>query len=109
VAETFKVLGQSNPGAATPADLYTVPAATKTVISTLVVANRSATPDKFRISIAVAGEVTDNKQYLYYDVDIPGNDTFAATLGVTIATTDVVRVYSTNGTCSFNLFGAEVT
>lgn len=103
------MLSQKNPSAATPTDAYTVPAATKAVISTLMVANRSAAADTFRVSVAVAGAGSDNKQFIYYDIAIPGNDTFGATLGVTLAATDVVRVYSLNGTCSFNIFGAEVT
>ena len=109
MAETSKVLGQSNPSATTLTDIYTAPAATRAIISSIVVANRDAAADSFRVSIAVAGAGDDVKQYLYYDLEIPGNDSFAATLGITIAATDVVRVYSLNGTCSFSLFGAEVT
>lgn len=109
MAEQPKVLGQLNPAAATLTDLYTVPAATSAVVSTLVVANRSATETSFRISVAPAGAANDNKQYLYYDVVILGNDTFAATLGITLATTDVVRVYATLATLSFQVFGSEIT
>jgi len=106
---TYKVLGQSAPAATTPSDLYTVPAATQAVSSSIIICNRSATADSFRVSIAVAGGVTANKDYLYYDVAIGGNDTFIATIGITLATTDVVRVYSTNGTLSFTLSGSELT
>jgi len=109
MTDTTKVLAQSNPSVTTLTDAYTVPAATTTVISTITVANRSATPTSFRISVAVAGAADNNKQYLYYDVAIPGNDTFATTIGVTLATTDVVRVYATSATLSFNIFGVEVT
>jgi hypothetical protein len=47
--------------------------------------------------------------YLYYDVTLAGNDTFIATIGITLATTDVVSVYATLATLSFNLFGQEST
>ena len=107
--EDRKVLGQSNPLAATLTDLYIVPGGTKTVVSTLTVTNRSAMPTSFRVSIAIAGAVDDNEQYEYYDIPIPGNDTFAATLGYTLAATDVIRVYATLATLSFAAFGAEVT
>jgi len=107
--ETYKVLGQLSPAAATLTDLYTVPASTKTVLSSITVANRSAALTKFRISVAVAGAADDNKQYLYYDVTILGSDTFAATLGITLSATDVVRIYATAATLSFNLFGTEIT
>ena len=109
MAEQPKVLGQLNPSAATLTDLYTVPAATSAVVSTLVVANRSATGTSFRISIAPAGAANNDVQYLYYDIAIPGNDTFAATIGVTLETTDVVRVYATLATLSFQVFGSEIT
>ena len=102
-----KALGQSNPVAATLTDIYTVPAAKYAVISSIVVCNRSAVATSFRVSVAVAGAANDVKQYLYYDVPIPGNDVFVATIGITLAATDVVRVYATLATLSFNLFGTE--
>lgn len=107
MAFTPKVLGQSNPVATTLTDAYTVPALTTTTVSTIVVANRSAVGTSFRISVAVAGAADNNAQYLYYDVPIGGNDTFAATLGVTLGIADVVRVYATLATLSFNIFGIE--
>ena len=109
MAETRKVLGQSNPGAATLTDAYTVPGATQAIVSTISVANRSATPTAFRISVAVAGAVDDAKQYAYYDITIGGNVTFVSTLGITLGAADVIRVYATLATLSFNIFGVELT
>jgi hypothetical protein len=105
----YLVLGQSAPAATTETDIYTVPALTSAVASSVIVCNRSATPDSFRISVAVGGGATANQDYIYYDLAIGSNDTFIATIGITLATTDVVRVYSTNGTCSFSLYGSEIT
>lgn len=107
--DTAKVLGQALPAAGTLADLYTVPAAAKTVVSTLKVCNQSSAPTTFRVAIAVAGAADASKQYVYYDVPIDANDTFSATEGWTIGATDVIRVRSGNGQVSFNLFGVEVT
>ena len=109
MAETRKVLGQSAPSATTPTDLYTVPGATQVVGSSIVVCNRGATVTTFRISIRVAGAGANNKQYLYYDVEINQNDTFIATVGMTLGATDVVTVYAGNANLSFNLFGVEVS
>lgn len=109
MARTYKVLAQVNPSAATLTAGYTVPASTSAVISSITVANRSSTATSFRISIAVAGAADDNKQYLYYDIAIAGNDSFAATLGITLATTDIIRVYATLATLSFNIVGIEIT
>lgn len=109
MTDTFKVLGQSAPAATTLTDIYTVGASTSAVVSSLVVANRSATATAFRVSVAPAGAGDATSQYLYYDIAIEGNDTFAATLGIGLATTDVVRVYATLATLTFSVFGVEVT
>jgi hypothetical protein len=109
MAEAFKVLGQSAPVATTLTDLYTVPASTSTTVSTLVVANRSATATTFRISIAVANAADDVKQYIFYDQLIDGGSSFTATMGVTLAATDRIRVYATLATLSFSAFGVEIT
>jgi hypothetical protein len=86
-----------------------VPALTSTICSSIVVCNQSATPTTFRIAVRPAGAAIDPKHYLYYDVPIDGNDTFVATIGITLATTDIVSVYATLATVSFNLFGSENT
>lgn len=109
MADALKVLGQSKPSAATLTDLYTVPAVTMAVGSTIVVCNQSATPTSFRISVAPAGAGDTAAHYLYYDVPIAGNQTFIATMGISLATTDKVRVYNTLATLSFSLFGDEIT
>jgi hypothetical protein len=107
MATTLKVLGQSNPSATTLTTLYTVGASTSTVVSSITVCNRSATATSFRVAVRPAGAAIDDKHYLYYDVTIAGNDTFAATLGITLATTDVISVYATLATLSFQAYGQE--
>lgn len=109
MAETFKVLAQSAPAAATLTDAYTVPAAKSAVVSTITVANRSATSTTIRISVAVAGAANTNAQYIAYDVALSGNETKGFTIGVTLGALDVIRVYATLATVSFNVFGSEIT
>lgn len=109
MADNIKVLGQVLPSATTLTTLYTVPASRSTVVSTLVVCNQSGTSTSFRVSVAVSGAADATNQYLYYGVTIAGNTTFTATLGITLTATDVVRVYATANTLSFNLFGVEIS
>jgi hypothetical protein len=109
MATTYKVLAQSKPSATTLTDAYTVPASTSAIVSTISVCNQSATATSFRVSVAVAGLADTAKQYIHYDVAIPGNDTYVATLGITLAATDVVRVYNTLATLSFNVYGVEIS
>ena len=107
--ETIKILNRSSPAATTITDLYTVPAATSVVASTLTVCNQNVAKIKFRVSVAVGGAADAPKQYIYYDVELLGKNSFTFTIGFTLAATDVVRVYSDTANTSFNLFGVEVT
>ncbi len=106
---TYKVLGQVNPGATTATTLYTVPASTSTVASTLVVCNQDTVDATFRIAVRPAGATIDPKHYLSYGTTVPANDSVALTLGLTLATTDVVTIYASTTTLSFNLFGSELS
>ena len=109
MATVRKVLGQVAASATTETDLYTVPAATSTVISSIVACNRGSSSAALRVSIAVGGGATATKDYLYYDLIIPPNETFIATVGITLSTTDKVKVYASTGNLSFNLFGEEAS
>ena len=109
MATTYKVLGQIAPSAATLSTLYTVPASTQAVVSTISVCNQSATATTFRIAIRVAGAGISGEDYIAYDSTISGNDTTFITVGITLAATDVISVYSTAATVSFNAFGSEIS
>jgi hypothetical protein len=108
MATTYKVLGQVNPSATTATTLYTAPSATQAVISSLVIANQAATAGTFRVAIRVAGATLAANQYIAYDVAIGANDTTALTLGITLGAADVVTIYASSATMSFNLFGSEI-
>ena len=106
---TYKVLGQVAPSAATATTLYTVPGATQAVVSTINIVNTStSTADTVRVAIRPAGAALDNKHYIVYNLSLSPTATFTYTSGATLATTDVITVYTTNGTCSFNAFGSEI-
>lgn len=105
---TYKVLGQSNPSATTATTLYTVPSATQTIVSTLVVANTAATSATFRIAVRVAGAALATSQYVAYDVSVGANDSTALTLGITLGATDVITVYASSANLTFSAFGSEI-
>ncbi len=107
MALTYKVLGQVSPAAITNTDLYTTPAATSTVASTLTVCNRGSTTT-IRVAVRPAGVALSVEHYILFDTAISSNDTLFLTIGMSLSTTDVVTVYSLNGLCSFNLFGSEI-
>jgi hypothetical protein len=106
---TYKVLGQSAPTAATATTLYTVPAATQAVVSTINVVNIAASAaDIIRIAIRPAGATLANQHYIVYSLSLSAGSTFSYTSGATLGATDVITVYSTNGTSSFTAFGSEI-
>lgn len=109
MATAYKILGQSAPAATTEADLYTVPAATESIVSSIVIANRDATDATFRVSVAANGAATANSQYLAYDATCPGNGFIALTLGITVDATDKIRVYASSANLTFSAFGTELS
>jgi len=109
LATAYKVLGQSNPSATTATSLYTVPAATEAVISTIVVCNQAASDATYRISVRPNGATLAAQHYLAYDVTVGASDSTTLTLGITIDATDVLEVYASTATLSFNAFGSEIT
>lgn len=95
------------PSAASLTTLYACPALTTAVISSIVVANLSNVATSFRVALRPLGAAIDDSHYIYYDVTIAGNDTFVFTGGITCIASDIISVYATLATLSFNLFLQE--
>lgn len=108
MATTYKVLGQSNPAATTATTLYTVPAATEAVVSTIVIANLTSSAATFRIAIRPNGATLANSQYIAYDITVGASDSTALTLGVTLDATDIITVYASTANLTFTAFGSEI-
>ena len=106
---TYKVLGQSEPNATTQTVLYTVPASTQTVCSTLTVCNRTTSSATFRIRIKINNAADSDAQFVCYDAPIAAKDTLFLTFGATLSAGDVVTVYSSNADTAFQLFGSEIS
>ncbi len=109
MARDYKVLGQSAPSATTNTDVYTVPSATKSVISTIVIANHSASAGTFRLAVRPDGASIVQKHYLAYDIPVAANDSTTLTLGVTMDAADVLTAYCSSADMSINVFGSEIS
>jgi len=109
MAITYRVLGQINPTANTQANIYTVPAATSTIISTVSICNLANTATSFSIAVQPAGAALTSKNYINFNTPLPANDTITLTIGMTLATTDVLSANAASSTVSFNAFGSEIT
>jgi hypothetical protein len=106
---SYKVLGQSAPGATTDTTLYTVPSSTEAIISTLVVANRAATAATYRIAIRPNGATLANLHYIAFDVSVAASDSTTLTLGLTLDAADVITVRASTADLTFSVFGSEIT
>jgi glucose-6-phosphate dehydrogenase assembly protein OpcA len=104
-----KVLGQSNPAATTLTTLYTVPSAKEAVVSSISVANLTATAATFRLAIRPAGASIANQHYIGYDITVGASDSTIITVGLTLATTDVISVYASTANVAFQAFGDEAS
>ena len=110
MAESYKRLGAiASTGTITTADtLYTVPAATTGVVSTVAVCNQTASAQTYRICVhtsaafAVAG-------YLIFGATVPANDTTFLSIGIGLSATNVLVCSSSSASVSFSAFGVEIT
>jgi len=102
-----QVQGTASTG--TYATLYTTPAATEAVISSLVITNQSSSAITVRIGLDATAGTPGASEWLVYDAAIAGNDTVALTLGVTLSAQKFVRVSSSADTCNFSAFLTEIS
>ena len=107
---TYKILGQSAPTNTSNANLYTVPSATQTVISTIAVANNSRFGATGRIFVRAGGAAAALSNAIVYDTTFPGNSVTTLTLGITVSATDVITVQSgLADSLTFHAFGSELS
>jgi hypothetical protein len=109
MAQAHKVLGQSSPSATTLTTLYTVPASTQAVCSSLTICNTASSATTYRVAIRPSGATVATQHYIAYDAALPANDTVTLTLGIALSATDVVSVYAGATGVAFAAFGVEVT
>jgi hypothetical protein len=110
MAQTFLRLGAAtgNGTIATASTLYTVPAATGTVVSTITICNTSASAATYSIAVSTVTTYASNG-YVVYQASIAGNDTIALTFGLTMdATNKYLLASSSATTVSFSVFGSEI-
>jgi hypothetical protein len=106
----YKVLGQSNPTVNTFTTLYTVPAATQTVASTISICNANTSANaNYSVAVRPAGESLTAKNFLISNNVVGSLDSILLTIGLTLGNTDVITIFTTNPNVSFHLYGSEVT
>lgn len=106
----YKILGQVAPTLNAANTVYTVPAATQTIVSTINVCNPDSSNRTFRIAIVKSGESLAQKHYLSYETPVPATDSIALTMGITLGANDSISVFANStSNISFCVFGSEIT
>ena len=109
MADTIKILGQSDPNATTDTVVYTVPDNTSAVVTAIWACEINAASATIRIAILPKGGVVRNENYLYFDKSLASNQTFRSGGGITLGQGDQVMVRSSTGDVVFSVFGMETT
>jgi hypothetical protein len=109
MATVRKILGQYIPASGATDVMYTVPASTQAVVSSIVCCNIASTDDKLSIGVIGVGDTIAAKNVIYYQLPLTGYNTFVCTIGITLGAGDMIAVYSLNGNISFSVFGQEIT
>jgi len=104
----YTILGQKNPASNTLTNLYTVPAGNSAVISSINIANLDANAAAFSIAANISGVATSNTNFLAWRISIPGNDSIALSLGVTLNASSQLSVNANTSTVTFSAFGTEM-
>lgn len=106
----YKILGQAAPADTNSANLYTVPAGTETIVSTIAIANITATDATYDIHVREAGAAISDGNLLVKGATVSANTTTVVSIGVTLSATDIVSVTSGTGSAiTYHAFGTEVT
>ena len=105
----YKVLGQRNPAATTQETIYTVPADTNAVCSTLTINNFGTTDATVRTRVKINNAADANAQFVLYDFAIAAKDTLFFSFGATLNAGDVKTVFASTASVAFSLFGTEIS
>ena len=109
MANAYKILGQVADASANDVELYLVPASTEAVVSTIVVCNREAANNTFRIATKTDNSALANTDYVAYDSVINGNDTITLTLGITLQAGAEISVGASDANVTFQAYGTQIT
>lgn len=106
---TYKSPAQLEPAANTLSSLYVVPANTQAVVSNIHACNLGATSASIRVAVRPDGAAIADQHYLFFGLTVTSFDTIEFGHGITMDASDVMSVWSSTGSVSFNLSYAEVT
>lgn len=92
--------------------LYTTPASTATIVSSIVVTNIGKVNSPYRIAILPSGVSFENlslDHFIAFDENVSPRQSRTLAQGITLSAGDKLYVAADSGEINFNLFGAEVS
>ena len=104
MATAYVVLGNATPGAAASSTLVTG-STNGSIVSSFSACNRGSNNDTIRVSITKSG---GSAYYLFYGYTLPANASLVEQPGWTLASGDVLTVYSTTGNTDFIATGTTL-
>lgn len=109
MAKVYKIAGQSAPSSNVDTTLYTVPANTTFIGSSLNIVNRSknSVATSFRVAVVPNGATLSIQHYIEYDKLLDSRDSKNLIIGWSLQAGDRVIVRADSSDLSFTLFGVE--
>ena len=109
MSATYKILGQAAPANTNNATIYTVPALTYAVTSTIHIANVTGIAANASVYTVRSGQTASNSNAIARTVSVPGNGFLSMTIGATLGAGEFIVVNSgTANSLTFTVFGSEV-
>jgi len=106
---SYKILGQQNPSASTLTTVYTVPASTQAVVSTITCANFGATASNVSLSVHIGNAAWAANMQVANNISVGTQNSLALTLGVTLGAGDTIRANCSTANIAVNIFGSEIS
>ena len=106
----FKILAQVAPAANTANTIYTTPANTQTMVTTLNVCNQDNVARTYSVAVVPSGNTLAAKHYVAYQASINASSYIPLVLSFAMNANDSVVVVSPNtANVSFVAFGLEMS
>jgi hypothetical protein len=100
---------QGTSGLTTYATLYSTPASTQAVVSTIAICNTASAAATYRIGLDDEAGTPGASEWIVYGSSVSANDTVFLTVGITLAPEKYIRVSSSANTVTFSAFVSEIS
>ena len=105
----YKVLGQKSPAANTETIIYTTPATTNAIVSTITINNHDDEIRSYSIIVRPDNESANDKHFIIRGGVLPPRELISITGAVTMNEAVHLSCNTNGGAVTFNAYGAEVT